>query len=118
MRPDADARILWLAGFLLSPDRRLATKCAVAETKKLLEFAGAEVLDALTAIEDTLSVKVMGGIAKEIKTTNPPLAAAWQLLALRTTDGADNIHRIVGQTIGLVSSAKGSVASALARLRV
>lgn len=76
MRPDAGARILWLAGFLLSPDRRLATKCAVAETKKLLEFAGAEVLDAPTAIEVALSVKVMGGIAEEIKATNPPLAAA------------------------------------------
>jgi hypothetical protein len=88
----------------------------VAETKKLLNYA--ELLDALTAIEDALSVKVMSGIAKEIKPANPPLATAWQLLALRTTDGADKIHRIVGQTIGLVSSAKGSVANALARLRV
>jgi ATP-dependent Lon protease len=117
MRTDADARILWLAGFLLSPDRRLATKCAVAETKKLVEFAGAEVLDAMTAIGDA-SVNVMSGIAREIKAANPPLAAAWQLLALRTTDGADKIHRIVGQTIGLISSAKGPVANALARLCV
>jgi hypothetical protein len=118
MRPDEDARIQWLARFLVSPDRRRATKCAVAETKKLVEFAGAEVLDAMTAIEDALSVKVMAALARKIEATNPPLAAAWQLLALRTTNGADNIHRIVGQTIDLVSSAKGSVANALARLRV
>ncbi|MCC8961636.1 AAA family ATPase [Bradyrhizobium sp. Pear76] len=122
MSDDVGARVRWLADFCCQLDWEAAVAVACDRVEELDPGGGAPLLQ---QINDTLFVAdrtdrnvVLLASAERARPLDPPLARAWELLALCTDDAATVINAVVAGALGVISSTDGDTREARARLRV
>jgi ATP-dependent Lon protease len=108
---DVDEQILWLAGVICMPTRRAAIRAVFDQIKKIRGFTTGGMHWRPGASN------IFRAFAERVRSMNPVLATAFDLIALRPKDAATTTNIVAGAN-GLLCSANGDTSEARARLRV
>jgi ATP-dependent Lon protease len=115
---DVDARIMLLAGWLCLPRWQAAFRMASDRVRKVVGFHAGDVLQAAGTAPIEERSGILTGVAERVRSSDPVLSCAFEMLALRTTDDQAVIHAAVAGALGVLASADGDTHEARARLRV
>lgn len=118
MKEAVDARILWLARVLCMPRWRAAARMVSDRAKRVAGFDAVELMQNAGTVPIADRNQKLFNFAERVRSDDPVLALAFELLALCTDDAAVVIHAAVAGAVALLSSADGDTSQARARLRV
>ncbi|HEX7915754.1 hypothetical protein [Rudaea sp.] len=120
MSDDVEARIRWLAQFCCQPSWAAAVTCACERVEQLDPEQGAPLLQQINDTGPSVADRnnVLFDNAERMRSRDPMLTLAFEILTLCTDDDATVINAVVAGAVSVVSSTDGDTREARARLRV